>query len=175
MQYILSKNIILAIMSESIFLNNILSSSQIEGEIIYHLNDLDSQNKSIIIKKNHYFPSFFTTKNLKKNVGKDKEIKSGLNFFNTTIPKEEAEATSIINEQNAINTSTLNLENNKQNHYYNIKCKINLLESVKNSFNIIGDSRKNSEFQNHFYSKNTDNKCNAKILDKIPIISKIFT
>ena len=46
---------------------------------------------------------------------------------------------------------------------------------MKNSFNIIGDSRKNSEFQNHFYSKNTDNKCNAKFLDKIPIISKIFT
>ena len=99
MQYILSKNTILARMSESIFLNNILSSSQIEGEIIYHLNDLDSQNKSIIIKKNHYFPSFFTTKNLKQNIGKDKEIKSGINFFNTTIPKEEAEATSIINEK----------------------------------------------------------------------------
>ena len=162
-------------MSESIFLNNIPSSSQVEGEIIYHLNDFDSQAKSIIIKKHHYFPSFFTTKNLKQNVGKDKEIKSGLIFFNKIIPKEEEETISIINGQNAINTSRLNLESNKENHYYNTKCKINLLESVKDSFNKIGDSSKNLEFGNYFYSKNTNNKYNAQILDEIPIISKIFT
>ena len=65
MQYILSKNTILAIMSESIFLNNILSSSQIEGEIIYHLNDLDSQNKSIIIKKKSLFSIVFYHKKFK--------------------------------------------------------------------------------------------------------------
>ena len=68
-------------MSESIFLNNIPSSSQIRGETIYHLNDFDSQNKSIVIKKDHYFPSYFTTKDLKQNVRKDKEIKSVLNIF----------------------------------------------------------------------------------------------
>ena len=162
-------------MSESIFLNNIPSSSQIRGETIYHLNDFDSQNKSIIIKKNHYFPSFFTTKNLKQNVGKDKEIKSGLNFFNTTIPKQEEKTISIINEQNTNNNSSLNLESNKENHYYNIKFKINLLESVKDSLNIIGDSSENSEFEKHFYSKNTKNKCNTQFLDEIPKISKIFT
>jgi len=162
-------------MSESIFLKNIPSSSQIRGETIYHLNDFDSQNKSIIIKKNHYFPSFFTTKNLKQNVGKDKEIKSGLNFFNTTIPKQEEKTISIINEQNTNNNSSLNLESNKENHYYNIKFKINLLESVKDSLNIIGDSSENSEFEKHFYSKNTKNKCNTQFLDEIPKISKIFT
>ena len=162
-------------MSENIFLNNIPSSSQIEDETIYHLNDFDSQNKSIIIKKNHYFPTFFTTRNLKQNVGKDKEIKSGLNFFNTTIPQQEEKAISINNEQNANNNSSLNLESNKENQCCNIKFKINLLESVKDSLNIIGDSSENSEFEKHFYSKNTKNKYNTQILDEIPKISKIFT
>ena len=162
-------------MSESIFLNSIPSSSQVEGEIIYHLNDFNSQNKSIIIKKNHYFPSFFTTQNLKQNVGKDKEIKSELNIFNTIIPKQEEETTSIIKEQNANINSSLNLESNQGNHNFNIKFKINLLESKKDCSNIIGDSSKNSEFENHFYSKNTNNIYNDQFFNEMPIISKIFS
>ena len=162
-------------MSESIFLNSIPSSSQVEGEIIYHLNDFNSQNKSIIIKKNHYFPSFFTTQNLKQNVGKDKEIKSELNIFNTIIPKQEEETTSIIKEQNSNINSSLNLERNQVNNYFNIKFKINLLESKKDCSNIIGDSSKNSEFENHFYSKNTNNIYNDQFLNEMPIISKIFS
>ena len=93
--------------------------------------------QSIIIKKNHYFPSFLTTKNLKQNVGKDKEIKSGLNIFNTIIPKQEEETTSIIKEQNTNISSSLNLESNQVNNYFNIKLKINLLESKKDCSNII--------------------------------------
>jgi hypothetical protein len=151
------------------------SSSPVAGEIIYHLNDFDSQNKSIIFKKNHYFPSFVTTKNLKQNVGRDKEIKSGLNIFNSIIPKQEEETTSFIKEQNANINSPLNLESSQENHYYNIKLKINLLESKEEHSNIMGDSSKNPEFENHSYSKNTNNKFNDQFLDEIPIISKIFT
>ena len=163
-------------MSERIILKSIPSSSQVDGEIIYHLNDSDSQNKSIIIKKNHYFPSLNVTKDLKQNVGEDKEIKSELNIFNTIIPKQEGETASIINEQNTNINSPLNLENNLENHYYNIKFKkINLLESKKYCSNIVGDSNKNSEFENHFYSKNTNKKYNDQSLDEIPIISKIFS
>ena len=40
---------------------------------------------------------------------------------------------------------------------------------------IVGDSNKNSEFENHFYSKNTNKKYNDQSLDEIPIISKIFS
>ena len=39
----------------------------------------------------------------------------------------------------------------------------------------MGDSSKNPEFENHSYSKNTNNKFNDQFLDEIPIISKIFT
>ena len=162
-------------MSEDILFNTTPSSSKVEGEIFYHLNDFDSQNKSIVIKKDHYFPSYFTTKDLKQNVRKDKEIKSVLNIFKTIIPKQEEETFSIINEQNANINTSLNLESNQENHYYNIKFKINLLESKKDCSNIIGDSGKNSEFQNHFYLKNTNQKCNEQFFDEIPIISKIFT
>jgi len=162
-------------MSEGIFLNTTPSSSKVEGEIFFHLNDFDSQNKSIIIKKKHYFPSYFTRKDLKQNVLKGNEIKSGLNIFNTIIPKQEEEATSFINEQNANIHSSLNLESNQENHYYNFKFKINLLESKIDSLNINGDSSKNSEFQNHFYLKNTNKKCNDQFLDEMPIISNIFS
>ena len=162
-------------MSKSIFLNSMPSSSPVAGEIIYHLNDFDSQNKSIIFKKNHYFPSFVTTKNLIQNVGRDKEIKSGLNIYNTIIPKQEEETTSFIKEQNTNINSPLNLESSQENHYYNIKLKINLLESKEDHSNIMGDSSKNPEFENHSYSKNTNNKFNDQFLDEIPIISKIFT
>ena len=162
-------------MSERILLNSIPSSSQVKGEIIYHLNDFNSQNKSIIIKKNHYFPSFFTTQNLKQNVGKDKEIKSELNIFNTIMPKQEEETTSIIKEQNSNINSSLNLERNQVNNYFNIKFKINLLESKKDCSNIIGDSSKNSEFENHFYSKNKNNIYNDQFFNEMPIISKIFS
>jgi hypothetical protein len=138
-------------MSERIFLNSIPSSSKVDGEIIYHLNDFDSQNKSIINNKNHYLHSFFTTKILNENIRKDKEIKIGLNIFNSIVPKQEEETTSIIKEQNANINSSLNLESNQGNHNFNIKFKINLLESKKDCSNIIGDSSKNSEYENNFY------------------------
>ena len=162
-------------MSERIFLDSIPSSSKVDGEIIYHLNDFDSQNKSIINNKNHYLHSFFTTKILNENVRKDKEIKIGLNIFNSIVPKQEEETTSIIKEQNANINSSLNLESNQGNHNFNIKFKINLLESKKDCSNIIGDSSKNSEYENNFYSKNTNKKHNVQFLDEMPIISKIFS
>ena len=156
-------------------LNSIPSSSQAEGEIIYRLNDFSFQNKNIITKKNQCVLLFNTTKNSKQNVGKDNKIKSGLNNFNIIIPKQEEETTSINNEQNANINSPLNFEIKKENYLYGIKFKINLLESKKDSFNIFGDSSKNSEFENHFYSKNMNNKYNDQIFDEIPIISKLFT
>jgi len=48
------------------------------------------------------------------------------------------------------------------------------LESKKDSFNIFRDSNKNSEFENHFYSKSINNKLKDQFLDEIPTISKIF-
>ena len=156
-------------------MNSIPSSWQAEDEIIYRLNDFNFQKKSIITKKNHCVPSFTTIKYSKQNVGKDNEIKSGLNILKSIIPKQEEETSSINNEQNENINSPLNLDNNKENYLYNIKFKINLLESKKDSSNIFGDSRRNSEFENQFYSKNINNKYNDQILDEIPIISKIFT
>ena len=162
-------------MAESMIMNSIPSSWQAEDEIIYRLNDFNFQKKSIITKKNHCVPSFTTIKNSKQNIGKDNEIKSGLNILKSIIPKQEEETSSINNEQNDNINSPLNLDNNKENYLYNIKFKINLLESKKDSSNIFGDSRRNSEFENQFYSKNINNKYNDQILDEIPIISKIFT
>ena len=156
-------------------MNSIPSSWQAEDEIIYRLNDFNFQKKSIITKKNHCVPSFTTIKYSKQNVGKDNEIKSGLNILKSIIPKQEEETSSINNEQNDNINSPLNLDNNKENYLYNIKFKINLLESKKDSSNIFGDSRRNSEFENQFYSKNINNKYNDQIFDEIPIISKIFT
>ena len=162
-------------MAESMIMNSIPSSWQAEDEIIYRLNDFNFQKKSIITKKNHYVPSFTTIKYSKQNVGKDNEIKSGLNILKSIIPKQEEETSSINNEQNDNINSPLNLDNNKENYLYNIKYKINLLESKKDSSNIFGDSSRNSKFENHFYSKNINNKYNDQIFDEIPIISKIFT
>ena len=67
------------------------------------------------------------------------------------------------------------MESNQVNNYFNIKFKINLLESKKDCSNIIGDSSKNSEYENNFYSKNTNKKHNVQFLDEMPIISKIFS
>jgi len=162
-------------MSEKILLNSIPASSQARGEIIYYQNDFNFQNKAKITKKNYCFPSCFNTKNSNQNVGKDIEIKSGLKLFNNLAPKQQEESTSIDNEQKAYNNSPLNLENNKENNYYNIKFKPKLLESKNDCFNIFGDSSKYLESENHFYSKSTNNMLSDQILDEIPTISKIFT
>ena len=143
-------------MSEIISLNSIQASSQAKGEIIYNQNDCNSQNKNIITKKHFCFPSFFNTRNSNQNVGKDNEIKSEIKLFNNTIPKQQEESSSINNEQRIYNNLPLYLESNKENYYYNIKFKIKLLESKKDCFNIFGDSSKNSEFDNHFYSKSAN-------------------
>ena len=161
-------------MSEIIYLNRIPASSQDEGEIIYCHNDFNSQNKSVISKKNYCFPMFFNTKNSNQNVGKDNEIKSELKLFNIVAPRQQQESTCINNIQSTYNNSPLNLENNKEN-YYNINFKTKLLEPKKDSFNLFGDSLHNSDFENHSYSKRTNNKSNDQFLDEIPIISKIFT
>lgn len=66
------------------------------------------------------------------------------------------------------------MENNQENYNYNIKLDTNLLESKKDPSNIFGDSFRNSEFENHFYPKYSNNKCSNQFLDEIPIYSKIF-
>lgn len=162
-------------MSEKILLNSMPASSQARDEIIYYQNDFNFQNKTKITKKNYCFPLCFNTKNSNQNVGKDNEIKSGLKFFNTLPPKQQEESTSINNEQNTYNNSPLNLENNKENNYYNIKFKPKLLESKNDCLNIFRNSSKYLESENHFYSKSTNNKLNHQFLDEIPTISKIFT
>ena len=159
-------------MSEVIFLNGMPASSQAKGEIIYCQNDFNFQNKSNITKKKYCFPSFYFAKNLNQNVGKDNGIKSGLKLFNPEVSKQQEETISNNNEQNTFINSPLN---NQENYYYNIKNKTNLLESKKDSLNIFGDSCLNSDFENHFYSKRTNNEINDQFLDKIPIISKIFS
>jgi hypothetical protein len=162
-------------MSEMIYLKSIPASSQAGDEIIYCQKNVNSQKKNIISKNNNCFSMFFNTNNSNQNVGKDKEIKSGLKLFNTVEPKQQEESTSINNIQSAYNNSPLNLENNKENYCYDINFKTKSLELQKDSFDIFGDSLHKSEFENHLYSKSANNKFNDHFLNEIPTISKIFS